>query len=206
MKDRLKEHEQVNVKTGKLCLETEKVTKIKWNLCCATLSCSDMSNSLRPPGLQPACLLCPQNSPGKNTEVGSHALLQGVFQTQGLNAGLLHCRCLLYYVNHQGSPRILEQVAYSFSRGTSQIRNRTGVSCITCEFFTSSATRKKESEVAQLCPTLCDPMDCSRPGSSIHGIFLVRILEWVAVSFSKGSSLPRDQTQASHIAGKFFTI
>ena len=51
MKDRLKEHEQVNVKKGKLCLETEKVTKIKWNLCCAALSCSDMSNSLRPPGL-----------------------------------------------------------------------------------------------------------------------------------------------------------
>ena len=48
--------------------------------------------------------------------------------------------------------------------------------------------RKKESEVAQLCPTLCDPMDCSLPGSSIHGIFQARELEWVAISFSNGKS------------------
>ena len=53
---------------------------------------------------------------------------------------------------------------------------------------------KKESEVAQSCPTLCDPMDCSLPGSSIHGIFQARILEWVAISFSRGSSRPRDRT------------
>ena len=44
--------------------------------------------------------------------------------------------------------------------------------------------RKKDSEVAQSCPTLCDPMDCSLPGSSIHGIFQARVLEWVAISFS----------------------
>ena len=43
---------------------------------------------------------------------------------------------------------------------------------------------KSESEVAQSCPTLCDPMDCSPPGSSVHGIFQARILEWVAISFS----------------------
>ena len=51
---------------------------------------------------------------------------------------------------------------------------------------------KKESEVAQSCLTLCDPMDCSLPGSSIRGIFQARILEWVAVSFSRRSSRPRD--------------
>ena len=51
---------------------------------------------------------------------------------------------------------------------------------------------ESESEVAQLCLTLCDPMDCSLPGSSIHGIFQARILEWVAISFSRGSSQPRD--------------
>ena len=50
---------------------------------------------------------------------------------------------------------------------------------------------KKESEVTQSCPTLCDPMDCSLPDSSVHGIFQARILEWVAISFSKGSSGPR---------------
>ena len=59
-----------------------------------------------------------------------------------------------------------------------------------------------ESEVAQLCLTLCDPLDCSVSGSSVHGILQARILEWVAISFSGESSRPRDQTQVSHIAGR----
>ena len=58
----------------------------------------------------------------------------------------------------------------------------------------------------QLCVTLCNPMDCSPPGSSVHGILQARILEWVAMPFSRGSSWPRDRTQVSGIAGKFFTI
>ena len=53
--------------------------------------------------------------------------------------------------------------------------------------------------------TLCNPMDCSLPGSSIHGIFQARVLEWVAISFSRGSSRPRDRTQVSHIEGRHFT-
>ena len=61
------------------------------------------------------------------------------------------------------------------------------------------------SEVAQSCPTLCDPMDCSLPGSPIHGIFQARILEGVAISSSRWSSQPRDQTQVSRIVGKRFT-
>ena len=52
----------------------------------------------------------------------------------------------------------------------------------------------------QLCPTLCDPMDCSLSGSSVHGIFQVRILEWVAISFSRRSSWPRDQTCNSYVS------
>ena len=59
--------------------------------------------------------------------------------------------------------------------------------------------------VAQSCPTLCIPMDCSSPGSSVHEIFQAMILEWVAVSFSRGSSQPRDRTQVSCTAGRFFT-
>ena len=55
----------------------------------------------------------------------------------------------------------------------------------------------RESEVTQSCPTLCDPMDCSLPGSAVHGIFQVRILEWVAISFSRVSSQPRDRTGSS---------
>ena len=53
----------------------------------------------------------------------------------------------------------------------------------------------------QSCPVLCDPMDCSPPGSSVHGIFQAEILEWISISFSKGSSQPRNQTQVSSIAG-----
>ena len=66
--------------------------------------------------------------------------------------------------------------------------------------------RKKESEVAQSCPALCDPMDCSLPGSSVHGIFQAIVLEWIAISFSRGSSQSRDQTLVSHIADRCFTI
>ena len=62
------------------------------------------------------------------------------------------------------------------------------------------------SSVAQSCPTLCDPMDCSLPGSSIRGILQTRVLEWVAISFSRRSSQPRDRTQVSYIAGRRFTI
>ena len=60
--------------------------------------------------------------------------------------------------------------------------------------------------VAQLCLTLYDPMDCSLPGSSIHGILQARILEWEAIPFSRASSQPRGQTLVSCSAGRFFTI
>ena len=58
-----------------------------------------------------------ENSPGKNTGMGCHAFLQGIFPTQGSNPGLPHCRQILHHLSHQGSPRILECVAYPFSRG-----------------------------------------------------------------------------------------
>ena len=63
-----------------------------------------------------------------------------------------------------------------------------------------------KSEVAQSCPTLCDPMDCSLPGFSVHGIFQARILKWVAISFSRRSSQPRDWTRVSLIVGRRFTV
>ena len=66
----------------------------------------------------------------------------------------------------------------------------------------NSIERKKESEVAQSCPTLCDPMDYSLPGSSIHGIFQARILEWIAISLPRVSSWTRDGSWISRIAGK----
>ena len=58
----------------------------------------------------------------------------------------------------------------------------------------------------QWCPTLCDPMDCSLPGSSVYGILQARILEWVAIPFSRGSSHPRDRTSVSCIGGWIFFL
>ena len=69
-----------------------------------SVSCSVMSDSLPPYGLQPARLLCPWDSPGKNIGVGGHSLPQGIFLAQGLNSSLLHCRQILYCLNHQRSP------------------------------------------------------------------------------------------------------
>ena len=69
-----------------------------------------------------------------------------------------------------------------------------------------NAQREREREVAQSCPTLCDPVDCSPPDSSVHGILQARILEWVAISFSRGSSLPRDLIHVSRIAGRHFNL
>ena len=63
-----------------------------------------------------------------------------------------------------------------------------------------------ESEITQSCPNLCNPMDCSLPRFSVHGIFQARIPEWVAISFSRGSSQPRDRTQVSCIVGRSFTV
>ena len=67
------------------------------------------------------------DSPGKNTGVGCHALLQGIFPTQGSNPGLPHCRQILYQLSRKGSPRILEWVAYPFSSRSSQPRTQTRV-------------------------------------------------------------------------------
>ena len=64
----------------------------------------------------------------------------------------------------------------------------------------------KWSEVTQSCPTLWDPINCSLPGSSIHGIFQAIVLYWIAISFSRGSSQHRDRTWVSHIVGRRFTV
>ena len=92
--------------------------------CCCCYVASVMSDSVQPHRQQPTRLPCPWDSPGKNTGVGCHFLLQ-------------------------------------------------------------SMKVKSESEVAQSCPTLSDPMHCSLPGSSVHGIFQARVLEWGAIAFSE---------------------
>ena len=110
--------------------------------------------------------------------------------------------------------RILEWIAMPFSRRSSRPRDQIPIS-LRGRFFTTSSTWEALSEwlgevkwnkVAQSCPTLCHPVICSLPGSSVHGIFQARVLEWVAISFSRGSSQPRDQTRVSRTAGRRFTI
>ena len=112
---------------------------------------SVLSNSLGPHGLRSLW-----NSPGQNTGVGSLSLFQGIFPTQGSNPPLPHCRRILYQLRHQGSPRILEWVAYTFSSRSFQPRNQTEVSCIAGRFFTNWALRE-----AQL---FSSPGDLPNPG------------------------------------------
>ena len=87
-------------------------------------------------------------------------------------------------VNHQrdANPNFGEAPSYPYE-----------ISCVLCS-------------VTQSCLTLFEPVDYSPRGSSVHGIFQVIVLEWIAISFSRGSSRPRDQTQVSHIVDRRFTI
>ena len=89
------------VSRDKILYESESVKVI------VTQSCLTLWG---PHGLQPTRLLCPWDSPGQNTGVGSHSLLQGIFPTQGGNPGLLRCRQILYYLNHQGSLQLHKQI------------------------------------------------------------------------------------------------
>ena len=82
--------------------------------------------------------------------------------------------------------RIVQEVAKSWTRLSDFLSSLCDTNCCCCL-------------VAKSCPTLCNPMDYSLPGSSVHGISQARILEWVAVSYSKGSSQSRDQTHISCI-------
>ena len=116
-----------------LHLPLESISKL-WGVESESGSCSAVSDSLQPHGLY-----SPWNSLGQNTGVGSLSLLQAIFPTQGLNPDLLCCRQILYQLSHQGSPRILEWVAYPFTRGSSKPRNQTRVSCIAGRFFTNWA-------------------------------------------------------------------
>ena len=98
-------HERMNLQTSStarcvLCLVTQSCPSL-----CDCMDCSPPGSSVH------------GDSPSKNTGVGCHNLLQGIFQTQGLNPGFLHCRQILYHLSHQGSPRILEWIAYPFSGG-----------------------------------------------------------------------------------------
>ena len=112
----------------------------------------------------------PQGKP-KNTGVGSLSLLQQIFPTQGL----LHCRWILYQLSYERSPTHLKNYLNShFSNRISGLYSLTKCHNVMLCYAKS----------LQSCLTLSDPMDGSLPGSSIHGIFQARVLEWCAIAFS----------------------
>ena len=79
---------------------------------------------------------------GQNIGVDSLSLLQGIVPTQGLNPGLPHCRWILYQLSHKGSPRILEWVAYLFSSGSSQPRNKSGTPALQADSLPTELSGK----------------------------------------------------------------
>ena len=110
---------------------------------------------------------------------GSFSLLQGIFPTQGWNPGLPHCRWILYQLNHKGSPRILEWVAYPFSRRSSLPSNQTGVSCICRQIlyqlsYEGSPIAYQFSSVAQSCWTLCGSMDYTGQNTGVGSCSLLQ--------------------------------
>ena len=124
-------------------------------------------------------LLCPWNSPGKSTGVGSMPFSRWFSQPR----------------DQTRSPALQADCLLSEPPGKSK-----GSVIIIVVNTTISSYQFVKVKVTQLCPTLWDPMD-----SIVHGLLQARILDWVAFPFSKGSSQPRDQTQVSSIAGRFFT-
>ena len=112
------------------CLgDSDQVWGSNFLVCIAVFSRSVMWDSLRPHGLlgSPPGTSVHEGFSRQEYLSGCHALLQGIFPTQGSNLDLLHCRCILYCLSHQESPRILEWVAYAFCRGSSLPRNQTSL-------------------------------------------------------------------------------
>ena len=137
---------------------------------------SIVSDPQRPHGLQPSRLLHPWDFPGKSTGVG--------------------CCCLLHLAPWPG----IKSAPSAVQTWSSNHYREIGPDMYTllmCAFVCS---------VIQSCPTLYDLMDCSLSDSSVHGILQKRILGWCAMPSSRGYSQPRDQTQISCIAGKFFIV
>ena len=140
------------------------------------------------------------------------------------NESALHIRCPEYWSFASVSvlpkniqdwfPLRLTGLISFLSKGLSRGFSSTTASILQCSAFFMvqfwhlymKVKSESESEVPQLCPTLCDPMDYSLPGSSIRGILQARIPEWVAISFSRRYSQPRDRTLVSNTASRCFTI
>ena len=172
---------------------------------------------MRPHRWQPTRLPRPWDSPGKNTGVGCHFLLQcmkvksesEVAQSCLTLHNPMDCSLLGSSVHGIFQARVLEWVAMAFSacwyiyfkitnKHIFPPKNKISEKSWTVFKVLQISLKVK---VAQSRPTICNPVDCT-----VHGILQARTLEWVAFPFSRGSSQPRDGTQVSHTAGGFFTI
>ena len=126
-----------------------------------------MSDSVRPQRRQPTRIPCPWDSPGKNTGVGYHFLLQRMkVKSESEVASVVSDSVR----PHRRQPTRIPRPWNSPGKNTA----------VGCHVLLQCMKVKSESEVAQLCPTCSNPMDCSPPGSSVHGIFQARVLEWGA--------------------------
>ena len=145
---------------------------------------------MRPQRWQPTRLPRPWDSPGKNTGVYSHSLLQGIFPTQGPNWSLLSHWPAGSLLLAPPSEWSISVMSYSVTPGTVAYQAPPSMEFSRQEYWTGLPfpSPMHESEkwkwITQSCPTHRDPMDCSLPGSSIHWIFQARVLDWVAIPFS----------------------
>ena len=135
--------QSTDLKIAKAHLLQVKMMFMTWSVSCAVLSHSIMSDSVTSWSIAYEVPLSTGILQARILEWV--ALLQEIFPIQGSNPGIPHRGQILYHLSHKGSPRILKWVAYPFSRGSSQPRNRTGVSWIVGRFFTSWATREAQS-------------------------------------------------------------
>ena len=168
-------------------MEAETQNFSYFSCCVAVKSCLTLCD---PTDCSLPRLLCAWDSPGKNTGVGCHSLLQGIFLTLGWKPRLLRWQADSLPSEPPGKPDPIKKIPSQ-------------APCVTTVTVFIMFSLLK---VAQPFPTLCDPMDCRLPASSVHETLQARILEWVAMPFFRGSSRPRDQTRVSCITGRFFTI
>ena len=161
-----------------------------------SVCCSVMSNSPTPWTVACQALQSKKFS-RQNTGVDCHSLLQGIFLTQGLNQGFLYCRQILYHLNHNlsstkvGFTSLLLQKSMKIQETILLTQSIGGILSITQDFcgkatlFWMLPAAAAAAKSLQSCPTLCDPIHISLPGSSVPGILQARVLEWVAISFSR---------------------
>ena len=118
--------------------------------------------------------------------------LDGIIDSMDMNSSKL------WKVGEEGSLVCCSPWGHKESDTTERLNNNKDLTVL--------ISTKVKMLVTQSCPTLCDLTDCSLPGFSVHGISQARILRWVAITFSRGSSWPRDPTWVSCITGRFFTV